>query len=70
MMLTEITTTYRPVKVVQILCRCPQCKGENKLVINWINPRRYSKCQACGELIPTDGYKIVMLNYEPGNSIF
>jgi len=48
--------------IVQMLCRCPQCRGVNKLVVDWNKPRKYSKCQGCGEVIPTEAYKIIATN--------
>lgn len=58
------------VKIVQLLCRCPQCQEVNKFVLDYSNPRKYSKCQGCGEVIPTGGYRVIMLNNDLMRSIF
>ena len=56
--------------IVQVLCRCPQCQGVNKFVVDWDNPRKYSKCQVCGEVIPTGGYKIMATSNDRNHPLF
>ena len=58
------------VKIIRILCRCPQCKGENKLVLDWNSPRRTTKCQACGEIIPTGAYTVLLASSDQRQPIF
>ena len=62
----------KPAKVVivQLLCRCPECRGVNKFVLDYNSPRKYSKCQVCGQHIPTGGYKVIMLNNDLMRPIF
>jgi len=55
---------------VEMLCRCPQCRGVNKVVVDWNNPKRYHKCQVCDSLIPLGAYRVIMLNNELSNPIF
>jgi ribosomal protein S27E len=56
--------------IVQLLCRCPQCLAANRFVLDYNKPRKYSKCQGCGEVIPTGGYKVIMLNNDLSRGIF
>jgi len=56
--------------IVQVLCRCPQCLGENRFVIDWNHPRIYSKCQVCGEVVPTGAYKIIITSNDQDHPIF
>lgn len=56
--------------IVQLLCRCPQCRAVNRFVINWNKPRSHSKCQGCGEIIPTDGYKVIVFTNDQRNPLF
>ncbi len=62
-----------PVKteiIVRILCRCPQCRGVNRFVVAWNNVRKYSKCQVCGEVIPTGAYRTSVTSNDPDHPIF
>ncbi len=56
--------------VVQMLCHCPECGGINKFVIDWNYPRNYSKCQVCGQHIPTGGYKVIAHTNDLNHPIF
>ncbi|MBA7648704.1 hypothetical protein ES703_56492 [subsurface metagenome] len=56
--------------IVQVLCRCPQCRGENKLVVDWNNPRKLSKCQVCGEVVPTGAFKIIATSNDRDHPLF
>lgn len=58
------------VEVVQMICRCPDCKAVNHVTLNWRNPPIYRKCQSCGELIPTDGFIVLALSNDPANRLF
>jgi ribosomal protein S27E len=55
---------------VQMLCRCPQCRAVNQFVIDWNKPRKLSKCQGCGEVIPTGGYKVIAHTNDLTNPLF
>lgn len=41
---------------VQVLARCPECGGDNKIVVDWNNLKHYHKCQACEQSFPTELY--------------
>ena len=56
--------------IVQMLCRCPQCRAVNQFVIDWNMPRKFSRCQGCGELIPTGGYKVIAHTNDLRNPLF
>ena len=48
-----------------VYCRCPQCFGGNYFVVVRAKPRAYSKCQHCGEVIPTGSYRLLMRSNTP-----
>ncbi|MBA7708045.1 hypothetical protein ES703_116932 [subsurface metagenome] len=56
--------------IVKILCRCPQCRGVNRFVVDWDRPRKTSKCQVCGEIIPTGAYRTIATSNDPNHPIF
>ncbi len=56
--------------IVQAICRCPQCRGVNKFVVDWRSYRIYSKCQACGEVIPTGAYRIMAISNDRDHPLF
>ena len=58
------------VVIVQLLCRCPECRGVNKFVLDYDHPRLFSKCQVCGSHIPTGAFKIIVLNNDLSRPIF
>jgi len=58
------------VKIVRMLCRCPQCRRENRVVVSWDYPPKYHKCGGCNELVPLGGYKVLTLSNDPQNPIF
>ena len=62
--------TSTKVCIVQLLCRCPECRGVNKFVLDYNHPRKYSQCQVCRSHIPTGGYQVIMLNNDLSRSIF
>ncbi|MBA7601976.1 hypothetical protein ES703_09061 [subsurface metagenome] len=51
--------------IVQILCRCPQCGAENKVVADYNMRKRLHKCIGCQELIPLGGYKVMAMSNDP-----
>ena len=57
-------TTYQLLNEY-LYCRCPQCLAPNYLVLAQAKPRKYSKCQGCGEIIPTDSYRVMISSNEP-----
>ncbi|MBA7580555.1 hypothetical protein ES708_22448 [subsurface metagenome] len=58
------------VSIVQVLCRCPQCRAENRVVVDWNMIPKYHKCQSCKELIPLGGYKVIAQTNDLSRPIF
>ena len=58
------------VKIVQVLCRCPQCREANRVVVDWDHCPKYHKCQGCHELIPLGGYRVIATNNDLSRPIF
>uniref|UniRef100_A0A6M3Y1N3 Uncharacterized protein n=1 Tax=viral metagenome TaxID=1070528 RepID=A0A6M3Y1N3_9ZZZZ len=56
--------------IVQLLCRCPQCGKENKVVADYNQPNRYHKCIGCNELIPLGGYNVIAISNDLSRPIF
>ncbi len=55
---TDTRETGKPQKpgLVYALCVCPKCGGYNQLVYRYGRILEYTKCNGCGELVPTEGY--------------
>lgn len=53
------------VNVMYLFARCFQCGGPNWLALDRNKVRPYSKCQACGEIVPTESMIMVSEDYDP-----
>ena len=54
--------------MVQILCRCPECMGVNKFVVDYNNIRPMSNCHCCGAMVPTEAYLVIALTNDMSRS--
>ena len=58
------------VSIEWMLCCCPQCRGVNKVVFDWNNPKKYHKCQLCNEVVPLGAYRVIATTNDPHHPIF
>ncbi len=53
----EASKPRRPA-LVYALCVCPKCGGYNQIIYRYGRMLEYSKCNVCGELVPTESYQV------------
>lgn len=46
-------------KPIEAILKCQSCSRLQKLVFTFGNPPNYHRCIWCGELQPTDGYRVI-----------
>lgn len=52
------------VQTMYLVARCFQCGGPNWLAIDRNHVRPYSKCQCCGEIVPTESMIMILTDYD------
>jgi len=62
--------SYHKPALVYALCLCPKCGGYNQIIYRYGRMLEYSKCNVCGELVPTEGYQVKAYGSEGFRAVY